>query len=62
MQAAVFTVFSTPQVRVLGREYSPVARMTPTELAEAAQQRYADFDGVAPVERLSRPSAVPRRR
>ena len=45
-------MFSTPQVRVLGREYDPVAGMTPTELAEAAQQRYADFDGVTPVERF----------
>ena len=52
VQAAVFAVFSTPQVRVLGREYNPVAGMTPTELAEAAQQRYADFDGVTPVERF----------
>ena len=65
VQAAVFAVFSTPRVRILGREYNPVARMTPTELAEAAQQRYADFDDVTPVESFEgtvggRPAPVTR--
>ena len=65
VQAAVFAVLTTPRVRILGREYNPVAEMTPTELAEAAQRRYADFDDVTPVERFEgtvggRPAPVTR--
>jgi hypothetical protein len=50
VQAAVFAVLSTPPVRIFGRACNPVARMTPTELAETDQQRYAKFDDLTPVE------------
>ena len=65
VQAAVFAVLSTPPVRIFGRACNPVARMTPTELAETAQQRYADFDDVTPVESFEgtiggRPTPVTR--
>ena len=44
LQAAVFTALTTPQVRVLGRTFNPVADMSSTDLAEMVQDRYAGLD------------------
>ena len=43
IQAAVFTVVSTPQVSVLGQEFNPVAGMDSAELAETMQDRYENI-------------------
>jgi hypothetical protein len=39
-QGAVFTSLTTPQVRVLDREFNPVADMSTAELAEMVQEQY----------------------
>ncbi len=39
-RAAVFTALTTPQVRVLGQTFNPVADMSSEELAEMVQDRY----------------------
>lgn len=44
LQAAVFATLATPKVRVLGREYNPVAGMSTAEIAALVQERYDDFD------------------
>ncbi len=44
LQAAVFATLATPKVRVLGREYNPVAAMSTAEIAAMVQERYDDFD------------------
>lgn len=44
IQAAVFATIATPQVRILGREYNPIAGKTTSDLAETIQQRYANFE------------------
>ncbi|WP_254840060.1 DUF6517 family protein [Natronomonas marina] len=44
IQAAVFAALATPKVRLLGREYNPVAGMSTAELAELVQERYDEFD------------------
>lgn len=46
LQAAVFAVLSTPQVRIVGRSFNPVADMTTAEIAELIQERY---DGISDV-------------
>ena len=46
VQAAVFATLSTPQVRVLGRSFNPVAEMTTVEIAEMIQERYENVDDV----------------
>lgn len=48
-EAAVFTVLTTPQVRVLGREFNPVAEMSTTDLAEMVQDQY---DGIRDLEHI----------
>lgn len=48
VQAAVFAVLSTPQVRILGRTFNPVEDMSPVEVAATLQERYDDIDGVEP--------------
>lgn len=46
VQAGVFTVLSTPQVRVLEREFNPVAEMSTGDLAEMVQESYEGLDGL----------------
>lgn len=50
LQAAVFSVLSTPQVNVLGRTFNPVGDMSSEELAELIQDRY---EGIRNVEERS---------
>lgn len=57
VQAAVFAAFATPEVRLLGREYNPVAGMSTTELAETVQERYERFDDVSSAESFEAPVA-----
>ncbi|RQG91080.1 DUF6517 family protein [Natrarchaeobius chitinivorans] len=40
LQAAVFTVLSTPQVSVLGRTHNPIGEYSTDELVELIQERY----------------------
>lgn len=40
LQAAVFAVLSTPQVRVLGWPFNPIGDMSPDDLAELIQEHY----------------------
>lgn len=40
LQAGVFAVMSTPQVRVLGHGFNPVGDMSTDQLAEAIQEHY----------------------
>lgn len=47
-RASVFTVLSTPQVKVLGRTFNPIGDMGPDELAELIRDRY---DGLRNIER-----------
>lgn len=47
LQAAVFAVLSTPQVRILGRSFNPVADMSTVEIADLLQERY---EGISDVE------------
>lgn len=42
-QGAVFSVLTTPQVSVLGREFNPVADMSTEELAETVQDQYDEI-------------------
>lgn len=42
-EAAVFTSLTTPQVRVLGEEFNPVAEMSSQELAEQVQNQYDEI-------------------
>lgn len=42
-EGAIFTSLTTPQVKVLGREFNPVAEMTTEELAEMVQENYDDI-------------------
>lgn len=42
-EGAVFTSLTTPQVRVLGQEFNPVAEMSTEELAEMVQDQYDDI-------------------
>lgn len=46
LQAAVFAVLSTPQVRLVGRSFNPVADMTTVDIAEMIQERYEDISDV----------------
>lgn len=46
LQAAVFATLSTPQVRILGRSFNPVADMSPLEIAELLQEHYDQIEGV----------------
>jgi len=46
-RAALFTVLSTPQVELLGREFNPVAELSTEELVERVQEGY---DGLGNVE------------
>ncbi len=46
LQAAVFAILSTPQVRILGRSFNPVADMAPVEIAELLQERYEQIRDV----------------
>jgi hypothetical protein len=39
-RAAVFTILSTPQVDLFGKEFNPVGKMSPKELAQTVQQQY----------------------
>ncbi len=45
-RAAVFTVLSTPQVKVLGKTFNPVKDMSTDEIAEMVQQRYERVENV----------------
>ncbi|MFW6153524.1 MAG: DUF6517 family protein, partial [Halobacteriota archaeon] len=49
VRAAIFTVLATPRVRVLDREFNPVADMSAAELAEMVQDRY---DGMSDLEQV----------
>lgn len=57
VQAAVFATIATPKVRILGREYNPVAGMSTAELAETLQQRYANVEVYGRVESFEAPVA-----
>jgi hypothetical protein len=46
LQAAVFATLSTPQVRILGRSFNPVADMSTVEIAEMVQERYDRIENV----------------
>ena len=43
-EAAVFAALTTPQVRVLGRTFNPVADMSSEELADMVQDHYEGLD------------------
>ncbi len=45
-QMAVFTVLTTPQVSLPGREFNPVADMSSRDLAEEVQSEYDELDAV----------------
>ncbi|GAB6879218.1 hypothetical protein JCM17823_14920 [Halorubrum gandharaense] len=65
LQAAVFSVVSTPSVSVLGRPFNPVAEMDTDELAERMQDSYENVrnlerDGETTVEVLGEPVEVAR--
>ena len=47
--AAVFTVYSTPQVEVLGQTFNPVGRLSNEELVKQVQSRYDGLNGVRKV-------------
>lgn len=47
LQAAVFAVLSTPQVRMLGRTFNPVADMSTAEIAKMVQERYDQIGNVS---------------
>ncbi len=53
LRAAVCSVLSTPQVNVLGRSFNPVADMSTSELADMAQDRFDDMDGLEPIDETS---------
>lgn len=46
---AVFAVFSTPQVKVLGRSFNPVGRLSNEELVKQVQSRYSSLNDVQQV-------------
>lgn len=48
-EAAVFVVFSTPQVNVLGKSLNPVGTLDNEELLEQVQSQYDGFDDVEKV-------------
>lgn len=48
-RAAVFSVLSSPQVDVLGREFNPIADMDPAEIADQVQDRYDGMDDLQEV-------------
>lgn len=49
-RGALFTVLSTPQVEVLGREFNPVADMDTRELVEMVQDGYDGVRNVGPLD------------
>lgn len=49
IQGAIFTVLATPQVRLLGRTFNPVADMDSTALAAMVQDRY---EGIGELEHV----------
>lgn len=49
-QAAVFTILTTPQVNVVGREFNPVADMSTVELAEMVQEQYDNIQSMEHIE------------
>lgn len=49
LQAAVFTVLTTPQVDVLGETFNPVGDMESAELASMVQDRYEGVDDLQQV-------------
>lgn len=57
LQAAIFTVLTTPQVDVLGRSFNPVADMDSDELAETVQDRYEGIDDIQRVGEREAPLA-----
>ncbi|MFW5919399.1 MAG: DUF6517 family protein [Halanaeroarchaeum sp.] len=57
VRAAVVTTLSTPQVRVLGRTFNPVADVESAELAEMVQDRYGGVEGLEQVGEESVPVA-----
>lgn len=46
VQAAVFLVYATPRVEVLGQSFNPVADMDDRELVERGQRRYEALENV----------------
>lgn len=46
VRAAVFLVYATPRVEVLGRSFNPVADMDDRELVDRGQQRYEALENV----------------
>jgi hypothetical protein len=48
-RGAVFTVLSTPQVNVLGKEFNPVDDMSTQELAQRVQENYSGVDNIRSV-------------
>lgn len=46
VRAAVFLIYATPRVEVLGRSFNPVADMDDRELVERGQQRYESLENV----------------
>lgn len=47
LQAAVFATLSTPQVRVLGQRFNPVAGMSTDEIVALVQSRYEAVENVS---------------
>ncbi|MFC7156398.1 DUF6517 family protein [Halomarina halobia] len=45
-RAAVFTVLSTPQVKILGKTFNPVKDMSTDEIVDMVQQRYERVQNV----------------
>lgn len=46
-RGAVFTVLSTPQVEILGRQFNPVEEMSAAELVELVASNYDDIGNVS---------------
>lgn len=49
-EAAVFAVFSTPQVSVLGQTFNPVGRLSNAELVARMQSQYSQLNDVEEVD------------